>query len=205
MYISVHEFTFPIWYGNATRNPQHFTYLILTRRDGFRVVIISTLDPYEYEAALAECIPLGYMQPIYVNPSDWRWKWSGSGGGGRKIMNMMLERGPLWSEDLWLVECSLIVMNVMVAVVLICAIEYAHLSFAEVCVSFILCCVFICVHVFMLIWIGFRNFFWLVCSFVLISLTSTWVKVQALVDSTINCMWSLYLSCCFVYWGKLHN
>lgn len=39
-------------------------------RDGFRAVVISTLDPYEYEAALADCIPLGYMQPIYVNPND---------------------------------------------------------------------------------------------------------------------------------------
>jgi hypothetical protein len=39
-------------------------------RDGFRAVVISTLDPYEYEAALSDCIPLGYMEPIFVNPAD---------------------------------------------------------------------------------------------------------------------------------------
>lgn len=36
-------------------------------REGFRVVIISTLDPYEFEALLEDCIPLGYLLPVYVN------------------------------------------------------------------------------------------------------------------------------------------
>lgn len=35
-------------------------------RDGFRVVVISSLDPYEYEALLADTIPLGYMTPIMI-------------------------------------------------------------------------------------------------------------------------------------------
>lgn len=39
-------------------------------REGFCAVVISTLDPYDYEAALTDCLPLGYLEPIYVNPSD---------------------------------------------------------------------------------------------------------------------------------------
>jgi hypothetical protein len=35
-------------------------------RDGFRVVVISSINPYEYEGKLEDSIPLGYMHPIYV-------------------------------------------------------------------------------------------------------------------------------------------
>jgi len=35
-------------------------------RDGFRVVIITSLGPYDYEKALEDCIPLGYCSPICV-------------------------------------------------------------------------------------------------------------------------------------------
>ncbi len=35
-------------------------------RDNFRVVVVSSLDPYEYEAKLKDSIPLGYMKVIYV-------------------------------------------------------------------------------------------------------------------------------------------
>lgn len=36
-------------------------------RETFRVVCISTLTPFEYEEKLKDCIPLGYMIPIYVH------------------------------------------------------------------------------------------------------------------------------------------
>mmetsp|Transcript_17336 Transcript_17336/g.29311 ORF Transcript_17336/g.29311 Transcript_17336/m.29311 type:complete len:434 (-) Transcript_17336:159-1460(-) len=39
-------------------------------REGFQVVVISSLDPYEYEAALSDCLPLGYMKPIYVASAE---------------------------------------------------------------------------------------------------------------------------------------
>lgn len=35
-------------------------------RDGYRVLCISTLSPYDYEQALCDSLPLGYMIPIYV-------------------------------------------------------------------------------------------------------------------------------------------
>jgi hypothetical protein len=35
-------------------------------RDGFNVVIISSLDPHVYEEALESTLPLGYMQPIFL-------------------------------------------------------------------------------------------------------------------------------------------
>eukprot|EP00607_Mallomonas_marina_P007044 CAMPEP_0182434526 /NCGR_PEP_ID=MMETSP1167-20130531/70259_1 /TAXON_ID=2988 /ORGANISM="Mallomonas Sp, Strain CCMP3275" /LENGTH=397 /DNA_ID=CAMNT_0024624501 /DNA_START=220 /DNA_END=1413 /DNA_ORIENTATION=+ len=35
-------------------------------RDGFRVVVISTLEPKDYLEKLQDCIPLGYMHPVYV-------------------------------------------------------------------------------------------------------------------------------------------
>jgi hypothetical protein len=28
-------------------------------------MVITTLDAYRYEQGLADCIPLGYMQPLY--------------------------------------------------------------------------------------------------------------------------------------------
>lgn len=36
-------------------------------RDGFQVLVVSTLSPYEYEERLQDCIPLGYMLPIYIH------------------------------------------------------------------------------------------------------------------------------------------
>ena len=36
-------------------------------RDGFRLLVISSVDPYKYEELLADSIPLGYMTPIYIN------------------------------------------------------------------------------------------------------------------------------------------
>lgn len=35
-------------------------------RDGFYTVVVSSLKPSEYETALAECIPLTYMKPVYL-------------------------------------------------------------------------------------------------------------------------------------------
>ena len=35
-------------------------------RDGFRVVVVTALDPYKYKESLEDCIPLGYMSPVYV-------------------------------------------------------------------------------------------------------------------------------------------
>lgn len=42
----------------------------LCHREGFRCVVITSLDPYEFQAALEDSIPLGYMEPVYVNPTD---------------------------------------------------------------------------------------------------------------------------------------
>lgn len=39
-------------------------------REGFRVVVISTLDPYSFEPQLEDTLPLGYMSPLYVRPVD---------------------------------------------------------------------------------------------------------------------------------------
>lgn len=35
-------------------------------REGFKVVVISTLDPFQYKDMLKDCIPLGYMKAIYL-------------------------------------------------------------------------------------------------------------------------------------------
>jgi hypothetical protein len=35
-------------------------------RDGFCVVVISSLSPYDYEAALGASLPLGYMTPVFI-------------------------------------------------------------------------------------------------------------------------------------------
>jgi hypothetical protein len=35
-------------------------------RDGFCVVVITSLSPYEYEGKLEDSIPLGYMHPLYI-------------------------------------------------------------------------------------------------------------------------------------------
>jgi hypothetical protein len=40
---------------------------IAVLREGFKVVCISSCDPYEYEQLLSDSIPLGYMIPIYVH------------------------------------------------------------------------------------------------------------------------------------------
>ena len=37
-------------------------------RDGFRTLVVSALGPAEYEAQLADAIPLGYMQPLFLMP-----------------------------------------------------------------------------------------------------------------------------------------
>ena len=37
-------------------------------REGFQVVVISSLSAHDYQAKLADCIPLGYMHPLYVVP-----------------------------------------------------------------------------------------------------------------------------------------
>ena len=42
--------------GDTLKNP-----------DGFRSVVISALKPAEYESKLADSLPLGYMQPIYIS------------------------------------------------------------------------------------------------------------------------------------------
>lgn len=39
----------------------------LLRREGFMAVVVTSVDPYKYEELLGDCIPLGYMTPIYVN------------------------------------------------------------------------------------------------------------------------------------------
>lgn len=36
-------------------------------REGFKVVVITSLNPYDYEALLSDCIPLGYCLPIYLD------------------------------------------------------------------------------------------------------------------------------------------
>jgi hypothetical protein len=36
-------------------------------RDGFKVVVISSLDPYDYEQLLEDSIPLGYMTPLFMS------------------------------------------------------------------------------------------------------------------------------------------
>lgn len=38
-------------------------------RDGFRVVVISSLDPQEFRSKLEDSIPLGYMSPLYIRRS----------------------------------------------------------------------------------------------------------------------------------------
>lgn len=38
-------------------------------RDGFHAAVITSLSPYEYEKKLEDCIPLGYMHPIYILPN----------------------------------------------------------------------------------------------------------------------------------------
>lgn len=38
-------------------------------RDGFHTAVITSLSPFEYEKKLEDCIPLGYMHPIYVIPN----------------------------------------------------------------------------------------------------------------------------------------
>lgn len=35
-------------------------------KDGFCLIVVSSLDPYTYEEALESTIPLGYMQPLYL-------------------------------------------------------------------------------------------------------------------------------------------
>lgn len=35
-------------------------------RDGFKVIVISSLSPFEFQEKLEDCIPLGYLEPIYV-------------------------------------------------------------------------------------------------------------------------------------------
>ena len=35
-------------------------------RDGFKVVVVSSLGPHAYEEALESTLPLGYMQPLYL-------------------------------------------------------------------------------------------------------------------------------------------
>jgi hypothetical protein len=35
-------------------------------RDGFRTIVITSLDPYSYEESLKDSLPLGYMKAIYV-------------------------------------------------------------------------------------------------------------------------------------------
>jgi hypothetical protein len=35
-------------------------------RDGFKFIVITSLNPYEYEQLLSDCIPLGYCSPIYI-------------------------------------------------------------------------------------------------------------------------------------------
>ncbi len=37
-------------------------------REGFQVVVITTLSAFEYQAQLEDSIPLGYMSPVYVLP-----------------------------------------------------------------------------------------------------------------------------------------
>jgi hypothetical protein len=36
-------------------------------RDGFHALVITSTDPYKYEELLADCIPLGYMTPVYID------------------------------------------------------------------------------------------------------------------------------------------
>jgi hypothetical protein len=38
-------------------------------RDGFQFIVITSLSPYDYEKQLEDCIPLGYMVPIYIKSS----------------------------------------------------------------------------------------------------------------------------------------
>lgn len=42
----------------------------IAKEDGFQVVVISTLDPYEYEEGLGESLQLGCFVPIFVNYDD---------------------------------------------------------------------------------------------------------------------------------------
>ena len=40
-------------------------------QEGFRVIVITTLNAYEFKLKLEQSIPLGYMHPVYVNrPKD---------------------------------------------------------------------------------------------------------------------------------------
>lgn len=39
-------------------------------RDGFASIVVTTLSAFEYEKQLEDCIPLGYMHPIYIRTSD---------------------------------------------------------------------------------------------------------------------------------------
>jgi len=41
-------------------------------RDGFKIVVISALSPYDYESSLSSCIPLGYMVPLYITKEEWK-------------------------------------------------------------------------------------------------------------------------------------
>eukprot|EP01038_Epipyxis_sp_PR26KG_P012847 gene12847-17221_t len=36
-------------------------------RDGFKVIVVTSIDPYKYQEALEDCIPLGYMEPLYID------------------------------------------------------------------------------------------------------------------------------------------
>lgn len=38
----------------------------LSGRDGFCAAVITTVSAFDYEKMLADCIPLGYMYPIYL-------------------------------------------------------------------------------------------------------------------------------------------
>ena len=37
-----------------------------SHRDGFRVIVLSSLSAYDYEDRLSASIPLGYMRPMFV-------------------------------------------------------------------------------------------------------------------------------------------
>lgn len=39
-------------------------------RDGFASIVVTTLSAFEYEKQLEDCIPLGYMYPIFIQTSD---------------------------------------------------------------------------------------------------------------------------------------
>lgn len=35
-------------------------------REGFNTVVVSSLSPFDFQSKLEDCIPLGYMYPIFV-------------------------------------------------------------------------------------------------------------------------------------------